>query len=89
MKEAQGELNMTIVIVTIVAGLFLFFFSYLWPRIRSNFVRNSNCSNAICTCPSSYKDATTGNCNIPESEHGMVQCKVKGSNETITCPWKG
>ncbi len=88
MKEAQGELNMTVIVVTIVSMLSLFFFSYLWPYIRSNYVRGANCNDAICTCPDAYKDKD-GNCNIPESANGLVECQVKGSNKTITCPWKG
>ncbi len=84
MKEAQGELNMTIVVVTIVAGLSLFFFSFIWPNIRGNFVRNSNCSEAICTCPS--RDSQ-GNCVVPSD--GLVDCQIRGSNQTIKCPWRG
>lgn len=85
MKEATGELNLTVVVVLIVAALASFFFGVLWPRLRSNFNANTKCDEAICdTCPE--KDSN-GNCTIPES--GMVTCHLKGEVETFTCQWKG
>ena len=37
MKEASGELNLTVIVVVIVALLAFFFFSIIWPRIDGNF----------------------------------------------------
>ncbi len=85
MKEATGELNMTVIVVTIVAMLSLFFFSVIWPSIRSNFNKNTKCSEAICPCPE--RDRNTGECIIPED--GMVECHLKNSDETFMCVWKG
>ena len=85
MKEATGELNVTVMVVTIVAVLSLLFFSVIWPQIKSNFRRNASCNEAICTCPE--RDPKTKNCIPPEN--GLVTCTVKGTGETIQCPWKG
>lgn len=85
MKEATGELNVTVIVVTIVAMLSLFFFSYLWPRIKGNFNAKTRCDDAICICPAKDSD---GNCIIPDN--GMVECHIKGNpNEKIMCTWKG
>ena len=37
MKEATGELNMTLIVVVIVALLSFFFFSVIWPNIKGGF----------------------------------------------------
>lgn len=80
MKEASGELNLTVVVVIIVALLSLFFFSILWPSIRNNFAKETRCDEAICP-----KKGTT-------PENGVATCTYRDSNGTlhdITCAWKG
>lgn len=79
MKEATGELNMTVVIVLAVAILAAFFFTVLWPMIKTNFEHNSRCSKAICLpCPK----------NDPSCK--FVDCYIKGNrHETFLCPFKG
>lgn len=84
MKEATGELNLTVVIVIIVALLSFFFFSIVWPSIRANFARNTKCDDAICPCPSFDNEGT---CNY---KGATVECYAKGHPEQkITCTWKG
>lgn len=80
MKEASGELNLTVVVVIIVALLSLFFFSVLWPRIKGNFAKETRCDEAICP-----KKGTT-------PQNGQVTCTYKDKNGTehdIVCAWKG
>lgn len=85
MKEATGELNLTVVVVIIVAALAFFFFSVLWPQINGNFVRNTQCNKAICKCPN--RDGN-GNCIAPAD--GMVDCYLKENpGLTFKCSWKG
>ncbi len=36
MKEASGELNMTVVTIVAIAAIAAFFTTVLWPRIRDN-----------------------------------------------------
>lgn len=85
MKEATGELNITVIVVIIVALLSFFFFSIIWPNIRTNFRNSANCDDAICECPS--RDAATNKCNYTGS---TVECYFKGNpNQKITCTWKG
>lgn len=78
MKEATGELNMTVIVVIAVASLTAFFYFTIWPMIRRNMNQNTKCSSAICDkCP-------TGNtCNT-------VPCHTKENpNNTFECVWKG
>ena len=48
MKEATGEVNMTVVIVIAVATLSVFFFAVLWPSIKNTFIATNKCSDAVC-----------------------------------------
>lgn len=79
MKEATGELNMTIVIVLAVAILSVFFFAILWPGIKNTFIATSKCSDAICD---------------KRPVNGLVKCRYynkKGVQvgSEFECPWKG
>ncbi len=78
MKEATGELNLSVVVVVAVALLSAFFFSYVWPMLRNNFDKNSKCSAAICeSCKTGH------NCKT-------VQCYIKGKKDLkFSCPYKG
>ena len=51
MKEATGELNMTVVTVVAIVAVGAFFYAMIWPNIRANIERNTNCAQAICDCP--------------------------------------
>lgn len=82
MKEATGDLNLTVVVVIIVAVLASFFFGVLWPQIKTNFNKNTKCDEAICVC-----EKVNGKCIIPED--GMVKCHLKGQTEEFYCQWKG
>ena len=79
MKEATGELNMTVVVVVAVGVLAAFFYTTIWPLIQKTFVSSSKCSDAIC-------DKTT-------LHNGMVDCKYYKGNQQIgeefQCVWKG
>lgn len=74
MKEATGELNMTVVTVVAIAAIGAFFYAFIWPAIKDNIDRSTKCSNAICpnTCP----------------ENGTCECTYineDGDEDTILC----
>ncbi len=48
MKEATGELNMTVVTVVAIAAVAAFFYAFIWPGIQSNIKASTYCSNANC-----------------------------------------
>ena len=78
MKEATGELNVTVITVIAVASLSAFFYFTIWPLIRANMDSNTKCSQAVCE---KCTDAS-GNCTTDS-------CHVAGSNENFECVWKG
>lgn len=78
MKEATGELNMTVVTVVAIAAVAAFFYAFIWPNIKNNIQNSTKCSQAIncnscngntCTCQYQITN-DSGNVNV----------------ETITCP---
>lgn len=74
MKQAIGDLNLTIVIVIAVAGLMALFSLAIWPMIKGGLNNSANCSEAICE-----------NCNS-----GICSCYMPGNEgNTFTCPYKG
>lgn len=86
MKEATGELNLTLIVAIIVAMLSLFFFYVLWPNIKGNIALSSNCDAAICECPDGYRDQN-GTCTYKGTS---VECYAKGNpNKKFICTWKG
>lgn len=51
MKEATGELNMTVVTVVAIAAVAAFFYAFIWPSIKTNILNSTKCSSAInCEC---------------------------------------
>lgn len=77
MKEATGELNSTVLVFMAVALLAAFFFTVIWPRIKTNYLRDESCANAIC--------------DIGYGENGMATCYAPGGSYTNTfkCPYRG
>lgn len=77
MKETTGELNATVVVMLAIGVLMAFFYYTLWPIIKTNFYKNSQCSKAIC------EPCTTGNCKF-------VKCHPKNDpNTEFECIYKG
>ncbi len=76
MKEATGELNMTVITVVAIAAVGAFFYAFIWPGIQKSIQRNSNCANAVCPA----------NCNTETCECTYIN--DKGKTEKVTCPNK-
>lgn len=59
MKEATGELNMTVVTVVAIAAVAAFFYAFVWPAIQDSIQRNTYCAASQCdNC-----DEDTGFCD--------------------------
>ena len=71
MKEATGELNMTVVTVVAIAAVAAFFYAFVWPNIQGSIKASTHCSQAV-QCVSSYV------CHYTD-ENGDV------SEDTINC----
>ena len=74
MKEATGELNMTVITVVAIAAVGAFFYAFVWPRIKSSINNNTKCADAIC--PDTCKSGSTCKCTY---------IKEDGSTESVTC----
>lgn len=77
MKEATGELNMTVVTVVAIAAVAAFFYAFVWPAVRINIINSTKCASAI-------------NC-VPETAGKTVKCDYldedgKIAAEPIICP---
>ncbi len=91
MKEATGELNMTVITVVaivLVGGLFT---AFVWPAIRRSIRLNSACSAAGNTeYKTDEKDATIecntqslkGKCQLKEKKSGRTHVKQCDTNNT-------
>lgn len=63
MKEATGELNMTVITVVAIAAVGAFFYAFVWPNIQKSIGMNTcknvcpggeatnyNVDSGVCTC---------------------------------------
>ena len=46
MKEATGELNMTVITVVAIAAVGAFFYAFIWPAIQNSIISAQACSSA-------------------------------------------
>ncbi len=60
MKEATGELNMTVVTVVAIAAVGAFFYAVIWPGIKTSLARN--------TCKNMCPDGEVSSVNTKESK---------------------
>lgn len=59
MKEATGELNMTVVTVVAIAAVAAFFYAFVWPGIKSTIQASTYCAMAQCgTCENTNNGVT-------------------------------
>ena len=73
MKEATGELNMTVVTVVAIAAVAAFFYAFIWPTIKNNLQNTTKCNAAVCPT-----DCTNDVCTC-------TYVKEDGSTEEVKC----
>ncbi len=66
MKEATGELNMTVITVVAIAAVGALFTFFVWPNIQQNLLLSTACSNLNSN--GNYKSQET------EGGNGSVEC---------------
>ena len=76
MKEASSELSMTAVAVVAIAAIGVVFTTLIWPAIKENITRSTNCTQAfdcqcaagsdMCTCKYVAKDGSTKAVQCPQ-----------------------
>ena len=69
MKEATGELNMTVVTVVAIAAVAAFFYAFVWPGIQNSIKASTYCAMATCN-----KDNTDCTYIDEEGEEQPVDC---------------
>ena len=91
MKEATGELNMTLVVAISIGVLATFFFTVLWPVLRGNFQAESNCSKATCNCGNETKRVNGVLLDPIQVIDGnkFCSCYMDGHDDPILCVYKG
>ena len=72
MKEATGDLNMTVVTVVAIAAVGAFFYLVIWPGIKASIQANTYCSSAV-------------NCNADRTQCYYYMEDMSISNKTINC----
>ena len=77
MKQATGELAGSVIVVMAVAVLTVFFFTILWPMVRTGMEDRSTCANAVC--------------DVGANDNGMAWCysPADDDKELYECPFKG
>lgn len=68
MKEATGELNMTVITVVAIAAIGLLFTTFVWPNIQASITLNTACTNL--DAKGNYNATTTGG----QNEDGTAVC---------------
>jgi len=82
MKEATGELNMTVVTVVAIAAVGAFFYAFIWPRIKSNISSSTECANAVCTNCSTDSNGNRKctDCTSSDGEKTGFSCTYKNTD---------
>lgn len=75
MKEATGELNMTVVTVVAIGAVGLFFYGFIWPGIKAGLMKNT-CSNI---CPAAEGEGTV---TATKNEDDTYTCVCGDKNKT-------
>lgn len=84
MKEATGELNMTVITVVAIAAIGAFFYAFVWPSIKNSITSSTNCANAVCTeCTENNGKRVCTNCTYTDAdgnEHDDLKCTFNSTN---------
>ncbi len=99
MKEATGELNMTVVTVVAIAAVAAFFYAFIWPGIKRTMAAQSVCANGPnYSSPSGITAATKPGevaCGAPSGTNGEYTCSywttddaATGKADNVTCKSK-
>lgn len=83
MKEATGELNMTVITVVAIAAVAAFFYAFVWPAIKDTIDRNTHCSQVMsCETPCTGSTCLCEYCEDADcSTTKTVRCPNKTASE--------
>ena len=72
MKEATGELNMTVITVVAIAAVGLIFTLFVWPNIQASLMMSTACSNVDMN--GDYKSEEVKAKDAKDNGEGTVEC---------------
>ncbi len=75
MKEATGELNMTVITVVAIAAVAAIFYAFIWPSIENSIAANTVCSQG--------PETTVGT----SGQEGFIQCGALTATGQYTCSY--
>ncbi len=93
MKEATGELNMTVVTVVAIAAVAAFFYAFIWPSIKTTISAQSVCANGQNYTTGDAGKAGYIKCDSADN-NGQYKCTFttekngKATTDTVTCKTK-
>ena len=79
MKEATGELNMTVITVVAIAAVAAFFYAFIWPAIKNNLNRQTLCSAAY-SCTDGANGSRTCKALDKDGQETTVQCQTQDTS---------
>lgn len=74
MKEATGELNMTVITVVAIAAVAAFFYAFVWPAIKTSIGMNT-CNNVCPGGEATSYDANSNTCTCSDGQQVEIQEK--------------
>ncbi len=83
MKEATGELNMTVITVVAIAAVGALFTFFVWPNIQANLMLNTACSSV--SPDGNYTGTSDGSQVTGGKTDGTMSC----SQFTCTATYNG
>ena len=90
MKEATGELNMTVITVVAIAAVAAFFYAFVWPQIQNSIAGNAACSNGPGTVTGVASKEGYVSCTAADATTGTYTCSyyTNGETRSTTCTRK-
>lgn len=86
MKEATGELNMTVITVVAIAAVAAFFYAFVWPSIQTSLAGTTACNAGAGAKIGTSADADYVDCSDANAD-GEYSCSFnvkKGNNNLVT-----
>lgn len=85
MKEATGELNMTVITVVAIAAVAALFTLFVWPNIQANILLSTACTNVNSSGKYSSAEAGIDGENSVNCENFNCTAIYNGKTYTRDC----
>ena len=82
MKEATGELNMTVITVVAIAAVAAFFYAFVWPQIQASLALTTACNSV--DSKGNY-DGQKGTDKSAACKSYTCSIKINGRTTTRNC----